>query len=438
MIYANESQLMTSKHLFKNYSSIATTKLRKDALAIMEAGLHAIETRAAVHKVVSLKGDVLTIGKKSYRLKSFRRVYVIGIGKASLESAKALEEILGDRITDGIVLDVKKGKLKQMKSIAGTHPFPSFDNIRATGEIVGLLKAVESQDLVIAIISGGGSALLCWPYQIGCNDVTAITKTLMDNGATIQEMNTVRKHISEIQGGQFARLAFPATIAGLIFSDVPGDDLSMVASGPTFLDTTNAKDAKRILEKYSVLTICKMPSCHLIETPKESSVFERVTNTCVASNSIATAAMMKEAKLLGYKPVLFSNDLQGEAREKGKMFADLVKPGEVWIAGGETTVQVRGKGLGGRNQEFALGALNSVLDDSLVLSCASDGIDHSPAAGAFVDAGVKAKAKTLRLKPEAFLNKNDSYAFFQKTKTFLDTGVTGMNVSDLMIAMRSK
>jgi glycerate 2-kinase len=429
---------MSAKHLLKNYTAIATTGLRRDACSVLEAGLRAIETQNAVQQIVSLKQDILLIGKKTYRLKSFRRVFVIGIGKASLEAAKALEKILGDKITDGIILDVKKGTLKHMKSIVGTHPFPSYENIRATGEIVGLLKAVDSQDLVITIVSGGGSALLCWPYQLECYDITAITKVLMQKGATIQEMNTVRKHISEIQGGQFVRLAFPATVVGLIFSDVPGDDLSMVASGPTFLDTTTAKDAKRILEKYQVLTVCKLPQCHLIETPKDPYLFERVSNFCVVSNAIATTAMMKEAKRLGYKPVLYSNNLQGEAREKGKMFVELVKPGEVLIAGGETTVQIRGSGIGGRNQEFALGALSSLHEDSLVLSCASDGIDHSSVAGAFVDDLVKQKAKTLGLKPESYLAKNDSFAFFQKTRSYLETGVTGMNVSDLMLTIRAR
>ncbi|OGL62930.1 hypothetical protein A3E97_05360 [Candidatus Uhrbacteria bacterium RIFCSPHIGHO2_12_FULL_47_12] len=427
---------MSAKHLFKNYSSIATTGLRRDALAIVEAGLRAVETQAAVHQAVSLKKDVLKMGDKTFSLKSYRRVFVVGIGKAALEAAKALEEILGDRIQDGIVLDVKQGKLKRMKSIAGTHPFPSYENIRATGEIVGLLKAVDSQDLVIAIISGGGSALLCWPHQLECGDLTAMTRVLMQKGATIHEMNTVRKHTSDIQGGQFVRLAYPATIAGLIFSDVPGDELSLVASGPTFLDTSTAKDAKRILEKYHVLSMCKLPECHLVETPKDPSLFTHVTNRSVVSNAHATAAMMKQAKTLGYKPVLYSNKLEGEAHEKGKMFAGLVKPGEVLIAGGETTVHVRGKGNGGRNQEFALGALGSIGEDALVLSCASDGIDHSSVAGAFVDVNVRAKAKILGLKPETYLAKNNSYNFFQKTKSYLDTGVMGMNVSDLMLAMR--
>lgn len=429
---------MRATHLLKNYSSIATTDLRRDALSILEAGMRAIETRTAVHRVVSLKKDVLQIAGKSFRLKSYRRIFVIGIGKAALEAATALEDILGTRITEGIVLDVKQGKLKRIKSVAGTHPFPSDVNIRTTGEIVGLLKSVDSHDLVIAIISGGGSSLLCWPYQLGCNDMTMITRTLMQKGATIHEMNTVRKHTSEIQGGQFVRLAYPATIAGLIFSDVPGDDLSMVASGPTYLDSTTAMDAKRILEKYQVLTVCKLPECHLIETPKDTSLFARVTNTAIVSNVVATTAMMKHAKKLGYKSVLYSNALQGEAREKGKMFAELVKRGEVLIAGGETTVHVSGKGKGGRNQEFALGALSHLPEHSLVLSCASDGIDHSPVAGAFVDDEGKQHAKKLKLNPETFLEKNNSYAFFQKTKTFLQTGETGMNVSDLMLAIRKK
>jgi len=429
---------MTAKHVFKNYASIATTGLRRDALSIVEAGLHAIETQTAVLQSMTLKKDVLKIGDKTFRLKSYRRIFVVGIGKASLEAAKALEKILGDRITDGIILDVKQGNLKRMKSVAGTHPFPSYENIRATGEIVGLLKAVDAQDLVITIISGGGSALLCWPHQLESHDVTAMTRVLMQRGATIHEMNTVRKHTSEIQGGQFVRLAFPATVVGLIFSDIPGDELDMVASGPTFLDTTTVKDAKRILEKYHVLSTCKLPECHLVETPKDPMLFAHVTNICVVSNTIATTAMMKQAKKLGYKPVLYSNALQGEAREKGKMFAELVKPGEVLIAGGETTVQIKGKGTGGRNQEFALGALSAINDHALVLSCASDGIDHSPVAGAFVDVNVRIKIKPLRLTPEEYLSKNNTYEFFQKTKTFLDTGVTGMNVSDLMLAIRAR
>lgn len=427
-----------SKSFFKNARMLGVTPLRRDALAIMDAGLRAIDTQTSVKRTVTLDKDVLRIGSKSYKCSSYRRIIVIGIGKSSLEAARALEEILGNRISAGIVLDVKKGKLKYLKSIAGTHPFPSENNIHATAEIVGLMKTVDSSDLVIAIISGGGSALLCWPYQLGCNDVTSITQVLMKKGATIQELNTVRKHTSEIQGGQLARLAYPATVAGLIFSDVPGDELSMVASGPTFLDTTTAKDAARVLEKYHVLTACKMSTCRLIETPKDPVLFEHVTNIPIVSNAIATQAMMVKAKELGYKPVLYSNALTGEAREKGKMFAELVKPGQALIAGGETTVHIVGSGTGGRNQEFALGALAYVDDATLVISCASDGNDHSPVAGGIADALTQEKAKTLRLKPEAFLAKNDSYPFFQKTKSYLDTGVTGMNVSDLMLALRKK
>lgn len=429
---------MRTKHIFINWKSIATTKLRKDALAIMEAGLHAIDTQTAVRRSVSLNGDVLKIGGKTYRLKLFRRIFVIGIGKASLEAAIALEKILGNRITDGIVLDVKKDRLKYLKSIAGTHPFPSKINMRATGEIVDLLKSVDANDLVIVIVSGGGSALLCLPYRLACNDVTAITKTLMNKGATIREMNTVRKHISEIQGGQLVRLASPATIVGLIFSDVPGDDMSEVASGPTFLDTSTVKDAKHILEKYAVLTICQLPSCHLIETPKDPALFAQVTNVALVTNAIATKAMMQEAKFRGYKSVLYSNMLQGEAREQGKVFAGLVKPGQVLIAGGETTVSVNGNGKGGRNQEFALGALEHLPDDCIVLSCASDGMDHSDVAGGLVDGVVKRIVKKMKLNPNKYLKENNSYGFFQKTKTALKTGVTGMNVSDLMLVIRRK
>ena len=363
---------------------------------------------------------------------------MVGIGKASLEAAIALEKILGNRITDGIVLDVKKGKLKYIKSFAGTHPFPSKVNMRVTGEIVGLLKSVNSNDLVISIISGGGSSLLCLPHNLDCEDVVRITKVLMEKGATIFEMNTVRKHISEVQGGQLVRFAYPAQVIGLIFSDVPGDDLSMVASGPTYLDTTTVQDARHILKKYHVLNVCKLDHCHLIETPKDPGLFDHVYNFQVTGNIIALEAMKEKSKNLGYKTIIYTNVLDGVASETGKMFAGLPKKGQVVIAAGETVVSVTGNGKGGRNQEFAMGALANLSDDEIVASCASDGIDHSPVAGGLVDEIVKKQIQKMKLNPKKYLDENNSYAFFQKTKTALKTGITGMNISDIMIAVRKK
>ncbi len=418
-----------------NRNVLATSPLRRDALRIVQAGMMALDTARVVRRSVVRRGELLWIGKRVYHLRKYRRVFGIGIGKAAFDAGRELEKILGARLTDGIILDVKGGKLRRMKSIVGSHPFPSVENARATGEIMGLLKGADSRDLFLVIVSGGGSALLCWPYKLKCKDVTDITRALMRAGATIQELNTVRKHLSEIQGGQLARLAFPATVVGLLFSDVPGDELSMIASGPTVLDPTSVEDARGVLEKYHVLRVCRLPSCDLQETPKDPLLFTHVHNELVASNALALKAMASQARALGYKPVVYSRSLTGEAREVGAVLAGLPHPGEAVLAGGETTVTVRGKGRGGRNQEVALGALENLCEGSLVLALSTDGIDNSPYAGALVDDLVRDRVNSQRLRPASFLRRNDSAAFFESVGTNIKTGITGTNVSDLMIAI---
>jgi len=427
-----------ARRLIRNTKALATTVLRRDALAVLEAGLDAVRTPEIVRSQIRRTGSKLTVGTRTWNLDAYDHVYVIGIGKAAFDAASELEKILGSRISDGVVLDVKSGPLKRMKSLAGTHPFPSMANMRATGEIMAILKHLDSRDLVITIVSGGGSSLLCWPFQLKCDDLTLMTQILMKKGAGIQEINTVRKHLSEIQGGQFARLAHPAEVIGLIFSDVPGDDLGVVASGPTVLDTTTVKDARAVLSRYDILKECRLPNCELRETPKDPVFFRRVTNILMVGNRVALAAMESEAKRRRYRTRIFSWTVSGEAREVGKMFAGLPEAGEMVLAAGETTVQVRGKGTGGRNQELALGALGSVGEDGLVLSCASDGIDNTPAAGAIADAVTVRAASRSRVRADAYLKNNDAYTFFQKTGGQILTGITGINVSDLLISARAK
>ncbi len=424
--------------LIKNRKMLATSALRRDALDIFEAGLEAINTTKVINSQVSLKGSKLKINKTVLNLDNFRNIFVIGIGKASYDAAKALEKIMGKRITDGLVLDVKGGPLKRMKSVVGTHPLPSLPNMKATGEIIALLKHVDSRDLVLSIISGGGSALLCWPYEMNCDELATITQTLMRGGATIEELNIVRKHLSEILGGQFARLAHPARIVSLIFSDVADDDLSVIASGPTVLDVTTIADAEKILDKYDVLKICSMPNCHLLETPKDPIYFKDVTNILLVNNQVATKAMMIKARELGYRAKIFSTRLVGEASEVGKMMVNLPKPGEAYIAAGETTVTVQGHGRGGRNQELVLGALMAITDGQLVASLASDGIDNGPAAGGLADQALQMKAKKLGVNPATYLKNNNSFVFFNKVGGQIVTGQTGANVSDLMIALRAR
>jgi glycerate-2-kinase len=422
----------------RNFSRLATTRLRRDALSVIEAGLGAIDTRSAIRTACRLRGSVLRIGTRSWDLAKFDHAYVIGIGKAAADAAAELESILGERISGGIVLDVKTRPFERLKSFAGSHPFPDEKNVSATSEIVSLLAGLDAKDLVIAIVSGGGSSLLCRPFAMKCDTLVLITKTLMRRGATIAETNTVRKHLSEIQGGQLVGMARAATIVGLLFSDVPGDDPGVIASGPTVLDATTVGDASEILARYGVLEACRLPNCDLRETPKDPALFARTTNILLMTNKIALRAMRTEAKKRGYKVRVLSSALSGEARDAGRMLANEPRHGEMVLAAGETTVTVHGEGSGGRNQELVLGALTVIEDDTLVISCASDGIDNTPVAGAIADAKSKRSAQAKKLDADDSLERNDSYAFFRAISQHIVTGKTGSNVSDLMIAVKAK
>lgn len=424
--------------LISNAKKIAKSKGRRAALRIIEAGLSAVRTDTAIRAVLKLKGNKLAVGGRSYDLRKFDHLYVIGFGKASYAAAVELEKILGSRISGGIVLDVIGGKLKRIKSLVGSHPLPTMKNVRAAGEIVDLLKQADTRDLIIAVVSGGGSALLCRPYGLKCSELALVTKMLMRRGAEIGEMNTVRKHLSEILGGQFARLAYPAKIIGLVFSDVPGDDVSMVASGPTVLDKTTVEDAAGILAKYDIVRACSLDGCGLIETPKDPVFFRNVHNVLVVSNRHAVEAMKKEATRLGYKARILSTRLEGEAREVGRKLSSMPRAGEAVIAGGETTVTVSGKGVGGRNQELALGALGAVSEGAVVVSCASDGHDNGPAAGGIADRLALDTARRLKLDPKKYLAENDSFSFLKKIASQILCKPTGINISDLMLALREK
>jgi glycerate-2-kinase len=259
----------------------------------------------------------------------------------------------------------------------------------------------------------------------------------MKSGATIHEINTVRKHVSEVQGGQLAEIAYPARVVSLIFSDVPGDDIGMVASGPTVLDKTTIEDARAILEKYNILKTCRLDGCNLKETPKDPKIFEHVTNILVVGNTIATEAMRSKADELGYHARVATTTLHGEASRVGPTFIEELENGEAIIAAGETTVTVVGDGTGGRNQEVVLGAL-PFIEDELLISCASDGIDNSEAAGAIADQLTKAHAEEQRLHPNTYLTNNNSFMFFNLTEDHIYTGITGMNVSDLLVAIKPK
>ncbi|MGC9603316.1 MAG: DUF4147 domain-containing protein [Minisyncoccia bacterium] len=423
----------------QNLEKLAVTELRRAALEIAEAGLLAIDTEKAVKGGVVLDGEVLRVKDKEFDLAGFERVFVVGVGKCALEAGRALEEILGDKLTNGIVLDVHSGNLKKIRTFVGTHPFPTTENVNATAEIIQLLSSLTEKDFVIFVISGGGSTLLCQPKNLICQDEKDILTHLFKVGANIEEINTIRKHLSLARGGYLASYAHLASSVALIFSDVPGGAMEFIASGPTVKDTTTVDDARRVLEKYGVEEATRL-KIEPLETPKDETSFEKITNILFLDNMTALEAMSAKARGLGFNPKIRTNVLDGEAREAGENIAlDIGKAGAktAILYGGETTVKIKNDGKGGRNLEVVLGALGKIGENELVLSFDSDGRDNTDFAGALCDRITSEKAAKLDLKPEEFLKNNDSYMFFEKVGDYILTGDTGSNVSDLMIAIKS-
>lgn len=428
----------------KNFHELGTTSLRRVALKIAEAGLLAIDTSAIIEKSIVVNDDSIVISGAAFKLSRKGGVYLIGVGKCSSEATLTINRILGEKLSGGIVLDVRvpegasdSGKIKYY---GGTHPFPSEKNVEVAKEIASFLKKLGEDDFVIFIISGGGSTLLCLPNEGNtCVEEETILKDLFSVGATIQEINTIRKHISMARGGWLAEYAYPARSVALIFSDVPGNNLEFIASGPTVRDDTTIKDAAKILEKYKVLESCKLAGCGLIETPKEDKYFERVTNVLAVSNEVALQAMKSEAEKLGFEASIVTDRIEGEAREVGINIIEILHKETKKVCllyGGETTVTVDKKGRGGRNGELALSALRSVGEGELLMAVASDGRDNGPYAGAIVDLPGRQKAEELNLNIDEYLAGHNDASFFEQTGDYLMTGNTGSNVSDLLIAIK--
>ena len=361
---------------------------------------------------------------------------MISFGKASSRSALVLSKILKEKITKGFVLDpsssVKKiGKLEFLKVY---HPFPKEENILAGKKVLSLSRDIEEDDLIIFLISGGGSASLFLPKGVSLTELRNILKDLYKKGATIEEINIIRKHLSEVKGGNLAKKFFPATIFSLIISDVPGNDLSIIASGPTVKDFSTLEEAKRIFQKYSLDK--KYPQIKFSETPKEERYFKKVKNILVLTNKTALLAMKKKAEEIGFQTKIISEKIEGEARKIAKEITKEIQKNQCLLFGGETTVKVKGKGKGGRNQELALAALENLKRGEALIALASDGIDNSQAAGAIVDWQTKKVARELGLVAERYLENNDSFHFFEKTGDLIFTGPTGTNVSDLILFLR--
>ncbi len=431
---------------------------RLPLLGIMAAALKAVDPANAVRHAVSREGNALRIGGTTFDLSTISRVFVVGAGKASAPMAQVLETILEDRIVAGWV-NVRYGYAVPTEKIyiheAG-HPIPDESGVKGAKEILRILSDTKEDDLVIALISGGGSALLTYPAErISLKDLQLVNQLLLASGATINEINAVRKHLSRVKGGQLARAAHPASLVTLILSDVVGNPLDVIASGPTVPDTTTFADAWDVLERYDLVE--KVP--HAVverihsgmeggvpETPKPGDkVFERTWNAIVADNSVAARAAADEATVLGFHPLVLTTFLEGEAKEVGRVVAALAKeeathgrPASLpacLILGGETTVTLRGTGKGGRNQELALAAALAIrgLDGIAIASLGTDGSDGpTDAAGGLVDGSTVARGEKQGLSAEEYLQNNDSYRFLAAVGDLLKTGPTRTNVNDLV------
>ena len=406
----------------------------RDALAIFRAALAAADPVKAVLEHVRCDGETLAVDTRRYRLSEFDRIRVVGAGKASARMAQALERLLGQRIAGGWVNvpEGTKAGLRRIRLHEAGHPVPDERGVEGAREIARIARESGPRDLVLVVISGGASALMPLPGPgITLAKKKQITRRLLASGATIQEMNTVRKHMSAIKGGHLAAMAAPATVVALILSDVIGDDLSVIGSGPTVPDPTSVSDAANVLRRFGI------PAPRLTETPKVSGAAQ---NVIVGSNRQSIAAASEKARERGYQPIVLSTTIDGETRDIARMHAAIAREmvahgGGKWcfLSGGETTVTLRGSGLGGRNQEFVLAAAIALESTPglTIFSAGTDGIDGpTDAAGAVAQSG----ARDVR-EAQTYLDKNDSYRYFERTGGLVKTGPTGTNVMDVRILL---
>lgn len=436
--------------------------LRRDALAILKAALAAADAGNAVTRHFSASKGRLRAGTTSIPLKEFDRVFLIGAGKAAHQMAAAARQVLGNALTGGMIV-TKHGhagrSLRRITVIEAGHPIPDEPGLIASRQIRDLLRELNARDLLIVLISGGASALLPAPIEpITLVEKQQTTHLLLRAGADIGELNTVRKHLSALKGGQLAALAYPATIISLVLSDVIGDRLDVIGSGTTVPDSSTFADALAVIQKYkltveiphSVLARLQDGAAgKLPETPKPGDpLFRNVHNFIVGSNRLSLEAAAAEAKTFGYRALILSSTMHGETREVARVQAQILREIQLSghplrrpaciLSGGETTVTVTGSGKGGRNQEFALaGAIEIAgLDDSLILSAGTDGTDGpTDAAGAVATGDTVRRATALGLDASKHLCANDAYPFFDALGDLIRTGPTGTNVMDIHLLL---
>jgi glycerate 2-kinase len=433
--------------------------LRGKALSIFQASLRGADPKRCVKRFLKVEEGILSADGFRKNLQDIDRIIVVGAGKASALMAQATEEILTDRIDCGVII-TKKGpevSLERMKVYFGGHPLPDEEGVKGTERIMEILSRAGEDDLVLCLISGGGSALLVSPCEgIRLEDKRKMTQLLLECGATIDEINTIRKHISRVKGGRLAHAAYPAQTISLILSDVIGDRIDSIASGPTAPDPTTFEDCCEILRRYNLMVRVPEPIKLFLQANKGKEgnetvkpgdpVLERVENVIIGSNFLALQEAATKAKALGFNTLLLSSAISGDTRRAAEEHALLAReirkgkstppPPACVVSGGETTVVVKGEGKGGRNQEFVLAAAIKIdgLHDVVVASMNTDGIDGpTDACGAMCDGLSVSCAKKMHLDPADYLERNDSYHFFEKLDDLIKTGPTNTNVMDIHI-----
>jgi len=445
-----------ANNLVENARTSELNRARKILVEVVDSAIKAGNPTSSIKKWITLDTDKLKIADCEVDLNQVGKIVVAGGGKAGVVMARAIEDILSDLLSEGIV-NIPEGTMPsayngKIKFMEVRHPIPSEAGVESTRNMLSLLQKLGERDLAIFVISGGGSAIIPFPAEgITLAQLQEVTRLLLRSGATINELNVVRKHLSAVKGGQLARAAYPAQIVTLLISDVVGDSLDTIASGPTYWDSTTFSDALAVLEKFNLID--KVPvevlrrlrdgSNWLIpETPNRGDeCFRKACYKIIASNMEALEAAKNIGISHGLNVITLTTKLNGNARDVGQKLSyfvgELIKEGKqlpcLLLLGGETTVQVTGKGIGGRNQEIALSTVSALaeLKNVALVSFSTDGIDGpTDAAGAIVDEYSLQRAKELGLDPERYLLDNDSYHFFEKLGDLVLTGPTGTNIVD--------
>ncbi|MEW6221819.1 MAG: glycerate kinase [Candidatus Hadarchaeota archaeon] len=451
--------IKNEKQLLDNAETPELRRAREVLIEVVKRAIDSADPSSAMRRRLRLEGKRLNVGKKEFDLSKAEKVIVVGGGKASGAMAEALEGMVGNFITAGVV-NVPKGqaskyRVEKIKLHEATHPLPTEAGVGGAKKMIELVSGLGPNDLVICLLSGGGSALIPLPADgISLDELQETTKLFLKCGADIHETNSVRKHLSGIAGGQLARAAYPAKVVTLVISDVIGDRLDTIASGPTYPDSTSFADAMAVIKKYKLAG--KLPKSVLgrlqagarkkiPDTPKpRDKCFKKVFHEIMASNTQAVGAAAEVGRSLGFNVSILTTKMQGEAREVGANFAALAKrviqSGKpvarpaLFVSGGETTVNVVGKGPGGRSQELVLGAVAGLagLKNVAMVAFGTDGIDGpTDAAGAIADGYTLKRAESLKLHPKDYLKENAPYPFFKKLGDLVMTGPTGTNVMDV-------